>query len=428
MTSLLRKTSVMKTANLQSRLLDLIGRGVERSPNRDAARGKLPRHLGSHDAEFNALALEVFEYQFARNKIYRGWCEMQKVTPQSVRHWREIPAVPTSAFKDFALTCFPVEKAVAEFHTSGTTRGKSGKHFFKTLELYDAAIVPNFEAHLLPEIGTARRAVRSESELQLASDPKKRSKPKFELQTSARWAIAPSLFILTPSPKEAPHSSLSHMMGVVAERMNDELGGMKEEDYFFVRDARLESERLATALRSTEESGVAALLLGTAFAFVHFFDFCARKNLRFELPAESRAMETGGFKGKSREMTKNELYGLFEKYLGIPSARVVNEYGMTELSTQFYDLTLRGKSAIENRKSVPPWARVMIIDPRTRREAREGEHGLIRIFDLANLYSVMAIQTEDWGVMRGEGFEVLGRAMGAEARGCSIAADEFGQG
>jgi hypothetical protein len=101
---------------------------------------------------------------------------------------------------------------------------------------------------------------------------------------------------------------------------------------------------------------------------------------------------------------------------------------MTELSTQFYDLTLRGKSAIENRKSVPPWARVMIIDPRTRREAREGEHGLIRIFDLANLYSVMAIQTEDWGVMRGEGFEVLGRAMGAEARGCSIAADEFGQG
>src|SRR5260221_11147020 len=89
---------------------------------------------------FEELSMEVFEFQYERNPIYHAYCDRQS----KVTHWKEIPAVPTSAFKDFPIACFPVEEAVAVFHTSGTTRDKAGKHSFKTLELYEAEPRPNF--------------------------------------------------------------------------------------------------------------------------------------------------------------------------------------------------------------------------------------------------------------------------------------------
>src|SRR5271155_4744790 len=122
--------------DLQQRVLTLIARGVKEPTS---------------DVEFEQLAREVFGFQYERFAVYRAYCDRRKQTPQSVKNWKEIPATPTSAFKDFALTCFPVEQAVAEFHTSGTTREQSGKHFLVTLELYHAAIRPNFTAHLLPD-------------------------------------------------------------------------------------------------------------------------------------------------------------------------------------------------------------------------------------------------------------------------------------
>src|ERR1017187_1786700 len=122
--------------DLQQRVLALISRGVGQSTT---------------DEEFDRLARDVFAFQYERCAMYRAYCDRRKQTPQSVKYWKEIPATPTSAFKDFALTCFPVEQAVAEFHTSGTTRDTAGKHFLATLELYHAAISPNFAAHLLDE-------------------------------------------------------------------------------------------------------------------------------------------------------------------------------------------------------------------------------------------------------------------------------------
>jgi acyl-coenzyme A synthetase/AMP-(fatty) acid ligase len=311
---------------------------------------------------FEALALEVFAFQYGRNPVYRAYCDRQA----PVKHWKDIPAVPTSAFKDFAMTCFPVEEAVAEFHTSGTTREKAGKHYFKTLELYDAAIRPNFAAHL---------------------DPKN----------------LPAL-VLTPSPENAPYSSLAHMMGVVA-----------PDAEYFLEDNTLLADRLRQRLCEMQWANQPVLLLGTAFALVNFFD----QDVKIEMPAGSRAMETGGFKGRSREVSKKELYRLFRERLGIE--HVVNEYGMTELSTQFYD-EIPGLDV----KDVPHWSRVLIIDPATGTEARPGEHGLIRIFDLANLWSAMCIQTEDLGIGYEDGrFEVLGRAAGVEVRGCSLDAESF---
>jgi hypothetical protein len=108
----------------------------------------------------------------------------------------------------------------------------------------------------------------------------------------------------------------------------------------------------------------------------------------------------------------------------VPRENIICEYGMSELSSQAYDLEIQNSKLktqnSERQFHFPPWARVQIISPETGREVAEGETGLIRIFDLANVFSVASIQTEDLGVRRGDGFELIGRAQLAEPRGCSL--------
>jgi hypothetical protein len=188
----------------------------------------------------------------------------------------------------------------------------------------------------------------------------------------------------------------------------------------------LNPEAALSILRETVKSGQPLALLGTAFSFVHLLDHLVERGLRFELPPGSRALETGGYKGRSRNLPKTELHALLTARLGIPSTHIVCEYGMSELSSQAYDATLNDEptlghpTPIARRFQFPPWARTQIISPETGREVDEGETGLIRVFDLANVYSVMAIQTEDLGIRRGERFELIGRATVAEPRGCSL--------
>jgi hypothetical protein len=156
------------------------------------------------------------------------------------------------------------------------------------------------------------------------------------------------------------------------------------------------------------------LILGTAFSFVHLLDYLAEKDLRFQLPYGSRIMETGGYKNRSRSLPKARLHFLLTELLGIPRENIICEYGMSELSSQAYDTNA------ERQFHFPPWARVQIVSPETGREVADGEKGVIRIFDLANVFSVAAIQTEDLGVRHGDGFELIGRAALTEARGCSL--------
>jgi acyl-CoA synthetase (AMP-forming)/AMP-acid ligase II len=146
------------------------------------------------------------------------------------------------------------------------------------------------------------------------------------------------------------------------------------------------------------------------------------RGVALALPDSTRVMETGGFKGRSREVTRAQLYARIERRLGVPPQRVVNQYGMTELGSQFYDSVLRRPDE-RRRKLGPPWARVAIVDPETGEPAAAGEVGAIAVIDLANTGSVLALQTEDLGRQVEGGFEVLGRDAGAEERGCSIAAD-----
>jgi hypothetical protein len=155
--------------------------------------------------------------------------------------------------------------------------------------------------------------------------------------------------------------------------------------------------------------------MGTAFSFVHLLDYLTETNLRFSLPPGSMILETGGYKGRSRSLPKLELHSLIAQRLGVRAAQIVCEYGMSELSSQAY-------SQVSSPFLFPPWARAQVISPETGEQVGDGETGLLRVFDLANVFSVMAIQTEDLAIKRGAAFELIGRAALAELRGCSLLA------
>jgi hypothetical protein len=165
-------------------------------------------------------------------------------------------------------------------------------------------------------------------------------------------------------------------------------------------------------------------LLGSAFNVVRLLDHLAANNLGLRLAEGSRVMETGGYKGRSRSLPRAELHALITRHLGVPPSHIICEYGMCELSSQAYDGKASsvecGISRAGRAFRFPPWARAQIVSPETDREVREGETGLIRVFDLANVWSILAIQTGDLGVRCGEGFELIGRADYAEPRGCSL--------
>jgi len=186
------------------------------------------------------------------------------------------------------------------------------------------------------------------------------------------------------------------------------------------------------ALAEVGSSDRSVVLLGTAFSFVQLLDpssgthppssiFHPRRF--FALPGGSRVMETGGYKGRTRELRKAELHRLISDRLGVAPSHIVGEYGMSELSSQAYDHV--AGTTVEPGGRVfcfPPWARAVLVSPETGQPVGEAETGLLRVFDLANVHSVMAIQTDDLGIRRGEDFELIGRAPLAEPRGCSLLA------
>ncbi len=347
---------------------------------------------GFSDGNFNALALELFVLQFSYNAAYRRICEARRVIPLTVSHWSQVPAVPAAAFKELALTCLPPEQRTHVFHSSGTTEQRPSRHFHsaESLGVYEASLWLGFRENL-----------------RFTNDDLR-------------------LVILTPSPKEAPHSSLVHMFEVVRRKLG------AEKSVFVGRVTAggawsLDLGATLKALTDVSELGTRnpKLLLGTAFSFVHLLDFLGERDLRFELPPGSRVMETGGYKGRSRTLPKAELHALITERVGVPASHIVCEYGMSELGSQAYDSGASRSPGFAFRTfHFPPWTRAQIISPETGREVADGETGLIRVFDLANVFSVLAIQTEDLGIRRGDGFELLGRAARAEPRGCSLMAAE----
>jgi hypothetical protein len=131
-------------------------------------------------------------------------------------------------------------------------------------------------------------------------------------------------------------------------------------------------------------------------------------------------METGGYKGRSREVPKARLRAMITRLLGVPDPNIVAEYGMSELSSQAYDRVAADELQPSGFFAFPPWARARIISVETGAEVESGRRGLLRVFDLANIWSVMAVQTEDLAVGYPHGFDLLGRAERAAPRGCSL--------
>jgi len=321
---------------------------------------------------FNRLALETYRRQVVLNPVYRRCCGIF-AEGDAVRNWRDIPALPASAFKYHRVRCFG-RRAVRVFTTSGTTPGgRKGRHAYGDLGFYDAAVRSLFGPAVL---GGNRR-------LRVAS--------------------------LVASPQLAPHSSLSYMAGRAARDF------AKGKVLWACSKKGVCHERLASFLGERALSRQAVLVFSTTLALDGFLTFCERKGLRFALAAGSRIMETGGSKGRRRRISRPTLLKRAHKILGVPPGRVINEYGMTELTSQFYDLSPRGV------KGIPSWCRILIVDPRNRRPVRKGRRGLIRILDLANQDSCAMIQTEDEGRLAGRGFEILGRRKGEDLRGCSLA-------
>jgi hypothetical protein len=346
------------------------------------------------DAEFNESALELFRLQLDCNLPYRKFCDSRSLSPMRVRRWSDIPAVPTAAFKEWELSCLPSDQRSTVFFSSGTTEHRPSRHYHgsRSLEVYETSLSQWFKANVHPGFATA--------------------------------------LSLTPSQLAVPNSSLVHMFETLRRNevaTNFVFTGSVGADGAWSPDVAATVRRIDAACAAKKP----VLLLGTAFSYVHLLDGLAERSTSFRLAPGSAVLETGGYKGRSRALPKKELHQLIEERLGVPTSRIICEYGMSELSSQAYDQELSTKTQLARLANdtssqpvsrhfrFPPWARVQIISPETGREVAEGGTGLIRVFDLANVYSVMAIQTEDLGVKRRDGFELVGRAILSEPRGCS---------
>jgi len=345
------------------------------------------------DERFNHLGIRLFQLQYSQNKPYRLLCEARGVTSPNVVSWKEIPAVTTSAFKEFTFSALPESERMMYFESSGTTRSvrSRSEHSPNSLELYKASLLPWFQHHVLPETLNRREAI-----------------------PGPQW----DFLSLTPPLSHAPHSSLVYMLEAVSGQGWFQNGG-------FVGKVNergswsLDLDACLATLREACRQQRPLTLTGTAFNYVHLLDALDATSL--QLPPKSRIMETGGYKGRSRALSKTDLHAELALRLGVSPGHIVTEYGMTELGSQAYDHAV-GAEISARRLRFPPWTRATVVSCETGLEAAEGEPGLVRIVDLANAFSVVAVETEDLAICHPDGIELLGRREQAEPRGCSLMA------
>jgi hypothetical protein len=230
------------------------------------------------------------------------------------------------------------------------------------------------------------------------------------------------ILIIAPSPHIAPHMIMAYGM----DRLKDEFGLPRSR--FLVGKEGFAVKDLVDEIRRSETGGIPVTLCGGSSGFVNFFDYCRKERLRFQLPRGSRCLDAGGFKGKSREVGREEFLDYCEEFLRIPRNFCVNLLGMTEIASQLYDNSLknftRGVDA-PRFKVNPPWTKTLVVNPETSEPLPPGGIGLLRHFDLANRGHICAIQTDDLGRAVEGGFEIYGPAGGGDAKGCSLTIDEM---
>ena len=313
----------------------------------------------STDNEFKDLALEIFKYQFENNAVYRSFCDLLFKHPADIKKIEAIPFLPIQFFKSHEVLSSrnPIQKT---FTSSGTTSSATSKHYVTDLNIYENSFRKGFSYFY----GNIEDYV---------------------------------VLALLPSYLERDGSSLIYMA-------NDFIHKSKHPESGFYLDNISE---LASTIKILEARKQNVLLIGVSFALldlVQSFNF----NLKHTI-----IMETGGMKGRRKEMIRNELHAILKQGFGIE--KIHSEYGMTELLSQAYS---KGQGIFE----CPPWMRVLTRDTEDALcIQKNGKSGGINIIDLANINSCSFIATQDLGkVYNDNSFEIIGRFDNSDIRGCNL--------
>ena len=309
--------------------------------------------------EFTVFALEVFRHQYSLNSVYREFVDARKVHAGDITRVVDIPFLPIEFFKTRDVVCGNVPPQ-AIFRSSGTTGTERSRHLVTDLSVYRHSFIRGFE-----------RCYGSPQDVQFLA--------------------------LTPTPEQAPDSSLVYMIQQLMDLSNSPENG------FFLAS----HSGLSARLRQRRAPNKKVVLIGLTYALL---DFAAN------YPGDYSPLiviETGGMKGNRKEITREELHALLCPAFGV--AQIHSEYGMTELLSQAWSM---GDGSF----ATPPWMKVMIRDINDPLSyVGTNETGGINIIDLANEESCSFIATQDLGRLHDDGqFEVLGRFDASDARGCSL--------
>ena len=319
---------------------------------------------------FNSIAIEVFQFQYHNNEVYRKYCDTLKINAGNITTITQIPFLPIGFFKTHTITSTSFSPA-AIFESSGTTQTINSKHLVKDIGLYEEGFTKAFRQFY----GNAEE-----------------------------WCI----IALLPSYLERKNSSLVMMADKLIKQSNHSQSGFYLNEY----------EKLKTVLSALENQKQKTLLIGVTFALLDFAEQFPPDSYREHLQHTS-IMETGGMKGRREEMTRQQVHEILCK--AFQKETIHSEFGMTELLSQAYS---KGKGIF----NTPPWMKILIReedDPFTiyTSENKTMVTGAINVIDLANIYSCSFIATEDAGKLYADGsFEVMGRLDNTDVRGCSLMA------
>ncbi len=312
----------------------------------------------ANEQEFETLALDVFEYQFQHNEIYKQYCRLLKKQPSKVRNIEDIPFLPIEFFKSKRLISGNKNPQIT-FTSSGTTGSITSKHYVTDLELYEKSFLKAFD--------------------QFYGSPEN------------------YIFLaLLPSYLERKGSSLIYMADVLIQKSQNQNSG------FYLNELSQLSEKIG----ELDKSGKKVFLIGVSFALLDLVE-----SRMFSLE-NTIVMETGGMKGRRKEMIREELHHILRTGFGVD--HIHSEYGMTELLSQSYS---QGEGIFD----CPPWMKIFIRDPEDALSlVPQGKTGGINVIDLANINSCSFIATQDLGRKRNNGIEILGRFDNSDIRGCNL--------
>lgn len=333
---------------------------------------------------FDDLLRDIVSYQGRYNPQLAAFWKGRGFDSEHFTSCSQIPAVPTDVFRHMPLVSNEAPPAGA-FRTSGTTSGARGEHFYLSTLAYDAGALRHFQDAVIGK--NARIHLISVA---------------FDAKTHA-------------------DSSLSHML----HRFGVDLGKDARSQEFYFESEGLREDALRARLNDAVREGEAVILFGTAFGLADAMDTIEATSL----PHGSKVIQTGGFKGRREALSAETFYDALSKHYGVAPSEVLAEYGMTELSSQLYsDLSQPAATIQQSTRRLlvaPPWCRVDAVDPQSLETLPQGEVGLLRFSDCANIDSVAVIQTSDLGVIHPGGVELIGRSEDAVPRGCSLAIEEI---